>query len=150
MKWYNVEIPYNTSEAIRRAEKFKAWLNDVSLQYEASSAGNLLHFEIFAEESHVKVINEALDCIVYHPVKISKSISNLASKEDELSKYAVKCWKFFITQNRRNLYFNYKDEVILNFTSYPDFIRITQSIIPCPTIPIYKLSESGEWIYKYE
>ena len=65
MKWYNVEIPYNTREAIRRAENFKVWLTDAFVKYEVSAAGDFLHFEIFTDEQHVRFINKALDNLVF-------------------------------------------------------------------------------------
>ena len=40
MKWYNVEL--NTNEA----EKLRLFLIDNSINYEASDAYNLIHFEI--------------------------------------------------------------------------------------------------------
>ena len=65
MKWRNVEIPYNTREAIRRAKNFKSWLDGALVKYEVSAAGDFLHFEIFTDEQHVRFINKALDNIVF-------------------------------------------------------------------------------------
>lgn len=65
MKWYNVEIPYNTREAIRRAENFKVWLTDAFVKYEVSAVGDFLHFEIFTDERHARVINKVLDNLVF-------------------------------------------------------------------------------------
>lgn len=65
MKWYNVEIPYNTVESIRRADSFREWLYDNNFKNEPSSCGNLVHFEILASEKDLPKINNALDRIVW-------------------------------------------------------------------------------------
>lgn len=67
-KWYNVEIPYYTCNAIKRAENFKFALYDI-FKFETSSVyhGNLnfIHFEILATEKDVPKLNKMLDEIVF-------------------------------------------------------------------------------------
>lgn len=65
MKWYNVELPYNTRENIKRTDNFRAWLYDENIKHEPSSAGNMVHFEILLSENDVKKVNNALDKIVW-------------------------------------------------------------------------------------
>ena len=65
MKWYNVEIPYNTRETIKRADNFRTWLYNHNFKHEPSACGELVHFEIYASENDVQAINNALDTIVW-------------------------------------------------------------------------------------
>lgn len=65
MKWYNVEIPYNTKEAIKRADNFRAWLYDNNIKCEPSACGNMVHFEILLNDTDVSKVNNALDKIVW-------------------------------------------------------------------------------------
>ena len=65
LKWYNVEIPYNTKETIKRAEKFKDFLHNNGFYFEPSACGNMVHFEIKAAETDLKKLNAALDKIVW-------------------------------------------------------------------------------------
>lgn len=64
-KWYNVEIPYNTREAIKRADAFKNWLHENDFTFEPSAAGNMVHFEILMNAADVQKVNAALDKIVW-------------------------------------------------------------------------------------
>lgn len=66
MKWYNVEIPYNTRNAIARADNFKMWMDENVFKYETSAAGYMVHFEICANENDLPKINKALDEIVWY------------------------------------------------------------------------------------
>ena len=65
MKWYNVEIAYNTREAIARAKNFKAWLHDNGFKFEPSAAGNMVHLEVCMNPESVETVNAALDRIVW-------------------------------------------------------------------------------------
>lgn len=65
MKWYNVEIPYNTRETIKRADNFKFWLSENGFKFEPSACGDMVHFEIYANENDLQAINNALDTIVW-------------------------------------------------------------------------------------
>ena len=64
-KWYNVEIPYNTQETIKRADNFRTWLYENNFKHEPSACGNMVHFEILAAEKDLEKINNALDKIVW-------------------------------------------------------------------------------------
>lgn len=66
MNWYNVEIPYNTRNAITRADNFRMWLYENGFKHEPSSAGDMVHFEIYASKNDLPKINKALDEIVWH------------------------------------------------------------------------------------
>ena len=66
MKWYNVELPYNTKDAIKKADNFKNWLKENGYKYEPSSCYNMVHIEILASENDLDKINNALDMIVWH------------------------------------------------------------------------------------
>lgn len=44
MKWYNTELEPN------EAEGFRAFLRENKIKYEASQAGNLIHFECLMDE----------------------------------------------------------------------------------------------------
>ena len=65
MKWYNVEIPAKTKEQMERLENFKWWLYCNHYQYETSGCFEMVHFEIFASENDLIIINNALDEIVW-------------------------------------------------------------------------------------
>lgn len=65
MKWYNVEIPYNTREYINRTNAFREWLVNHHFKHETSGAGEYVHFEVYASESMVSMINQALDTLVW-------------------------------------------------------------------------------------
>lgn len=65
MKWYNVEIPYNTREAIKRADNFRNWLYDNGIKHEPSACGDFVHFEMLLNFVEVKKVNEALDSLVW-------------------------------------------------------------------------------------
>lgn len=65
MKWYNVEIPYNTREYIKRVNSFREWLMNYHIKHETSSAGKYVHFEVFASENMIPMINQALDTLVW-------------------------------------------------------------------------------------
>ena len=55
MKWYNVEL--NTNEA----HKLRLFLIDNSINYEASSAYNLIHFEIELNDKGYQLVNKFLE-----------------------------------------------------------------------------------------
>lgn len=65
MKWYNVEIPYNTAENIRRANNFNFWLYESDIKHETSQCGNMVHFEVLLSADNVQKVNNALDEIVW-------------------------------------------------------------------------------------
>jgi hypothetical protein len=65
MKWYNVEIPYNTREYIARVGSFREWLMNHHIKHETSGAGEYVHFEVFTSENMVSMINNALDTLVW-------------------------------------------------------------------------------------
>ena len=65
-KWYNVEIQYNTREAIKRACNFKNALHEMCIKFEASAAGENIHFEILLEEKQVRTVNGLLDQIIFY------------------------------------------------------------------------------------
>ena len=69
MKWYNVELPYYSMETIERTSNFKAWLYNNNIKHETSgvSSGNMqfVHFEVYASESDLSSINDALDRLVW-------------------------------------------------------------------------------------
>lgn len=65
MKWYNVEIPYNTREDMKRADEFKWWLYCNDFQFETSGCFNMIHFEIFASKNDLIILNDALNQIVW-------------------------------------------------------------------------------------
>lgn len=64
-KWYNVEIPYNTGESIKRADAFRNWLYENNFKHEPSACGDFVHFEIFMSADDVEMVNIALDRIVW-------------------------------------------------------------------------------------
>ena len=65
MKWYNVEIPYNTKEYIKRVDSLHEWLMNHNIKHETSSVSNWVHFEIYASENMIPMINQALDNLVW-------------------------------------------------------------------------------------
>ena len=65
MKGYNVELPYNTEDAIKKADNFKLWLKENGYKYEPSACFNMVHIEILASENDLDKINNALDEIVW-------------------------------------------------------------------------------------
>lgn len=65
MKWYNVEIPYNTKEYINRTNAFRAWLINHNVKHEICGADEYAHFEVYANEKMVSMINQALDTLVW-------------------------------------------------------------------------------------
>lgn len=65
MKWYNVEIPYNTRESIAKVNTFREWLVNHHFKHETSGASDWVHFEIYAGENMVSMINQALDTLVW-------------------------------------------------------------------------------------
>lgn len=65
MKWYNVEIPYNTREYIKRVDSLREWLMNHHIKHETSGAGKYVHFEVFASENMIPMINQALDTLVW-------------------------------------------------------------------------------------
>lgn len=65
MKWYNVEIPYNTVESINRADNFGNWLHENNFEFEPSACYNMVHFEILMNPEDVQKVNNALDKIVW-------------------------------------------------------------------------------------
>lgn len=64
-KWYNVELPYNTKEAIKRVDNFKFWLDENGFKCEPSGCYNMVHLEVLATETDLPKINKALDDIVW-------------------------------------------------------------------------------------
>ena len=64
-KWFNVEIPYNTRETMKRACNFKDALHEMCIKFEASAAGENIHFEILLDEKEVGTVNGLLDQIVF-------------------------------------------------------------------------------------
>lgn len=65
MKWYNTEIPYNTREYIDRTKAFREWLVNHHFKYETSGADDWVHFEVYASEDMVPMLNNALDTLVW-------------------------------------------------------------------------------------
>lgn len=65
MKWYNVELSYNTKTAIKRAENFKLWLYENGYKHETSACGDMVHIEVYASPKNLDAINNALDKIVW-------------------------------------------------------------------------------------
>ena len=45
MRWYSTELPKAT------AGLFKEYCRDMGITYEASECGNLIHFEVFMDET---------------------------------------------------------------------------------------------------
>ena len=66
MKWYSVEIPYNTADNIKRADAFRNCLYDNDIKHEPSACGNMVHFEILLSPDDVQKVNKALDTIVWY------------------------------------------------------------------------------------
>ena len=65
-KYFNLEINTETQTMLKRAERFKAWLNNNGYKTETSGCFNCVHFEIYIE-SHERFLkaNRAIDNIVY-------------------------------------------------------------------------------------
>lgn len=55
MRWYSTELPKAT------AGRFKEYCRDMNITYEASEAGNLIHFECFMDEKERKLADEFLE-----------------------------------------------------------------------------------------
>lgn len=64
-KWYNLDLPYNTKEAIRRVEVYREWLINNGYQFEASACGDMVHLEVLMPIEDVPKANEALDRLVW-------------------------------------------------------------------------------------
>lgn len=58
-KWYNVELDSNKGKEFNELLK-KVDFND-GFKYECSSAGDLIHFELYLEEQEVITCNMMLD-----------------------------------------------------------------------------------------
>lgn len=58
-KWYNVELDNNKGKEFNELLK-KVDFND-GFKYECSSAGDLIHFELYLEEQEVITCNMMLD-----------------------------------------------------------------------------------------
>lgn len=58
-KWYNVELDSNKGKEFNELLK-KIDFND-GFKYECSSAGDLIHFELYLEEQEVMTCNMMLD-----------------------------------------------------------------------------------------
>ena len=65
-RYFSFEINTETQTMLKRAERFKAWLNNSGYKTETSGCFNCLHFEIFIE-NHERFLkaNQAIDNIVY-------------------------------------------------------------------------------------
>lgn len=57
MEWYNVEVLRS------EAGKLKRFLNSYGVRFEASEAGNMIHFEVLCDISKVSRINVFLDSL---------------------------------------------------------------------------------------
>ena len=55
--WKNVELEKS------EAEKLKAFLKRARIDYEPSSADNLVHFEIYLNRFETQLVNEFLDTL---------------------------------------------------------------------------------------
>ena len=71
-KYYNIELAYNTREAIDRVNNFRTWLYDNNIKHETSSVGDFVHFEILLSDDEVEEVNNALDNIVWYDSIINK------------------------------------------------------------------------------
>ena len=71
-KYYNIELAYNTREAIDRVNNFRTWLYDNDIKHETSAAGDFVHFEILLSADEVARVNNALDDIVWYDSIINK------------------------------------------------------------------------------
>lgn len=60
-KWYNVELDSNKGKEFNELLK-KVDFND-GFKYECSSAGDLIHFELYLDENEVITCNIMLDLI---------------------------------------------------------------------------------------
>lgn len=65
MKWYNVEIPYNTREYRDRTWDFREWLINNHIEYSMCGAYDNAYIEVFASENMIPMINQALDTLVW-------------------------------------------------------------------------------------
>lgn len=65
-RWYNIEIPYNTREMMRRAENLKECLDTLGYKAETSAAGDHVHFEILASASNAELLNKIIDRVVFY------------------------------------------------------------------------------------
>lgn len=54
-KWQNVELPKET------AGRFKEYLRDMHIPYEASEAYNLIHFEVYVDATEAANANVFLE-----------------------------------------------------------------------------------------
>ena len=52
--YYNVELPK------KEAEELKDFLREIGVYFEASSADNLIHFEIYMSDSEYETVNDFL------------------------------------------------------------------------------------------
>lgn len=57
MKWVNTELPKTM------ADKFKGYLREHNITYEASECFNLIHFECFMNETQIIKANAFIDKI---------------------------------------------------------------------------------------
>lgn len=66
-KYYNVEIPANTCEMLKRIENFKTMLIDNCFTVETSGCFDMVHFEIFIpSETALRYVNKLLNTIVWY------------------------------------------------------------------------------------
>ena len=65
-KYFSFEINTETQTMLKRAERFKAWLNNNGYKIETSGCFNCVHFEIYIE-NHERFLkaNQSIDNIVY-------------------------------------------------------------------------------------
>lgn len=54
-KWYNIEL-----EPEYEAPTFRKWLKEEGIKYEASGAGELVHFEVYMDVNEKADANEFL------------------------------------------------------------------------------------------
>lgn len=59
MEWYNIEVLRS------EAGKLKQFLNSYGVKYEASEAGEMIHFEVFCDLAKVARINVFLDSLTW-------------------------------------------------------------------------------------
>ena len=57
MEWYNVEVLRS------EAGKLKRFLDSYGVKFEASEAGNMIHFEVFCDLAKAARINAFLDSL---------------------------------------------------------------------------------------
>ena len=58
-KYVSTELP----KAFRVAGRFKEWLRDNGIKFEASEAGNMIHFEVYATETEMAEANAFIDTL---------------------------------------------------------------------------------------